>query len=106
MPAADFEDLRSIAFGDISGSFADVGSVTTHRIRVILVSNATDGHVIVTWDDSKEMIPVLAGTAVVIDVSANRGKKSDDYVIPIGAQFAVKQITAPTNNSVYIACLH
>lgn len=110
MPQARFEPVRSIAFGGISGAFADVGAATTHKVRVFLVANQTDGAMMITTTGAAgniEEVPVLAGVGIVVDVSANMlAKGEENYFLPIGSQFAVKQITAPTSGSVYIACLY
>ena len=107
MAVADFEAVRSLAAAGISGTYATVGSPTTHKVRLILVSNATQGDLMVTWNNAKDMFPVLAGSSVLIDIQSNMNAQFDDnYVLPIGTQFYVKQITAPVDKSVYIACLH
>ena len=107
MPVANMEDLRSLAFGGISGAYATVGSATTTKVRSFLVSNATQGDMLITWDSSRNLLPVLAGSFVLFDVTSNMmAHGEENYFLPIGTQFYVKQITAPVEKSVYIACLY
>jgi len=101
------EDCRSLAAAGISGAYAAVGSATTHRVRAFLVSNATQGDLFVTWDNTRDLFPVLAGSFVLIDVSSNmQAYGEENYYLPIGTQFYCKQITAPVDKTLYISCLY
>lgn len=106
---AFFEPLRSLGFAGISASYADVGTPLTHQVRAFCITNNTQGDLIFTTDDSVsagEMF-VAKGSYKLYDVQANMNTKFDDkYVLAIGTQFAVKQVTAPTSGNVYIECLY
>jgi len=105
---ASFEPLRSLAFGGISGTFANVGTPTTHRVRAFCITNCTQGRMIFTLDDTEAAghMVVPANTAKLYDVQSNMNTQFDDsYVLPIGTQFSVKQVTAPVDGAVYIECL-
>ncbi len=105
---ASFEDLRSLAFGSISGTYAAVGTATTHRVRSFCITNATQGGMIFSLDSTNANghMFVPANTAKLYDVQSNMNTNADDsYVFPIGTQFYVKQVTAPISGAVYIECL-
>jgi hypothetical protein len=107
MPAANFENCKTLGFAGISAAYATVGSATTHKIRAFLVSNLTQGDLYVTWDNSRDLFPVAAGGFVLIDISANMQIHGEEnYFLPIGTQFYVKQITAPVEKAIYISCLY
>ena len=107
MPAADMEACRSLAAAGISGAYATVGTPTTRLTRIIMVTNATQGDLWITWDNSKDMFPVLAGGFVLFDVASQMKTHGEDgYFLPIGTQFYCKQITAPVDKSVYISCVN
>lgn len=107
MPAANFEDCKTLDFSGISASYAVVGSATTTKVRAFLVSNLTQGDLYVTWDNTRDLFPVAAGAFVLIDISANMQIVGEEnYFLPIGTQFYVKQITAPVEKSIYISCLY
>ena len=107
MPAANMEACKVLAFGGISAAYATVGSATTNKVRAFLVSNLTQGDMYITWDNSTDMFPVPAGAFVLIDVTSNMlAHGEENYFLPIGTQFYVKQITAPVEKSVYISCLY
>lgn len=49
---------------------------------------------------------VAAGSYKLYDVQANMNAQKDDkYVLAIGTQFYVKQVTAPVSGDVYVECL-
>jgi hypothetical protein len=103
---ADFDSIRSLAFGGISGAYAAVGSPTTVLTRAICFSNDTLGAMLFTNDNTKDKIFVKAGSFKLFDVQSNMNAQFDDkYVFPIGTQWYVKQLAAPTSGSVYIEIL-
>lgn len=103
---ADFDAVRELAFGSISGSYADVGSALDVPVRAFLIANNTDGDMMFSLDGgTTDHLFVGAGNFVLFDVQANLGPKDDKYVLAVGTQFAVKQISAPTENSVYVSVL-
>lgn len=100
---AFFDEIRSLGFAGISGSYADVGSPLEFNWRGVCFTNNTQGDVFFTDDVTKDKIFVKAGSFKLWDVQANMNAQFDDkYVLPIGTQFSVKQITAPVSGSVYI----
>ncbi|MCK5435996.1 MAG: hypothetical protein KAI88_05155, partial [Nitrosomonadaceae bacterium] len=100
---AFFEPIKTLAFGGISGAYATVGAVTDKPCRVICISNATQGDMYFTVDSSEDQMFVPAGSFKLYDIQANQNPRSDDsYVLEVGTQFYVKQITAPVDKAVYI----
>lgn len=104
---ARFEEIRSLGFGSISGSYAAVGSALTKQGRVVCISNNTEGDLMFSVDGSTDHIFLAAGSFKLYDVQANMNNASDDrYVLPVGLRFYVKQITAPVSGNVYIEVLY
>lgn len=104
---AKFDELRSLAFGGISGTYAAVGSATTVRPRIVTITNNTEGDMLFTTDNSRDEIFVAAGAFKLYDIQANINTNSDDaYVLPLALQFYVKQIAAPVSGSVYIEIIY
>jgi hypothetical protein len=104
---AFFDSIRTIAFGGISGTYAVVGSPLTVLARGVCFTNNTQGDMYFTDDNTKDKIFVAAGSFKLWDVQANINPQFDDkYVLPIGTQFYVKQITAPVSGSVYIEVIY
>lgn len=104
---AKFDELRSLAFGDISGSYTAVGSPLSVYGRIITITNNTEGDMLFTTDENRDEIFVAAGSFKLYDIQANINLNDDDrYVIPKNTQFYVKQITAPNSGAVYIEIVH
>lgn len=100
---AFFDEIRSLAFGGISGSYAAVGTPLEHPARGVCFTNDTEGDMFFTDDTTKNKIFVKAGSFKLWDIQANINPELDDsYMLPIGTQFYVKQKTAPVSGSVYI----
>ena len=104
---AQLEPLRSLAFGSISGSYAQVGTATSNPTRLICFTNNTDGDMLFSRDGSTDELIVVAGSFKLFDVSTNhRPVNQDDLVFETGTQWYVKQSSAPTEGSVYIEVLY
>lgn len=104
-----FDSLRSIPFGDISASYAPIGMPTTILPRTICVTNLTQGHMILSLDDTDPDGNMIcpAGSYKLYDVTANIVPEQDDGFF-IGKQTTVyvKQVTAPVSGSVYIEYIY
>ena len=100
-----FDTLRSLAFGGISAVYAAVGSPVTINPRIVCFTNKTQGDMIVSTDNTNAdgQIFVPAGTFKLYDLTANLVPGKDDtFVIAVGTQFYVKQVTAPVSGAFYI----
>ena len=104
---AFFDEIRTLGFASISGSYASVGSTLTVPARVVCISNNTQGDMYFTDDTSKDKMFLAAGSFRLYDIQANMNSQFDDkYVLPLGTQFSVKQITAPVSGAVYIEVMY
>jgi hypothetical protein len=100
---AYFDEIRSLAFGGISGSYAAVGTPLDFSARGVCLTNLTQGDMMFTDDNTKDKIIVPARSFKLWDIQANINPGDDDkYQLPIGTQFYVKQVTAPVSGSVYV----
>ncbi len=106
---AFFEPLRTLGFAGISGTYAAVGGPLEHMVRAFCITNNTQGDMIFSLDSTNadgDMF-IARGSYKLYDVQANMNAQFDDkYVLAIGEQFYVKQITAPVSGDVYIECLY
>ena len=104
---AFFDQIRTLAFGGISGAYASVGSPLEHESRMVCFSNNTQGDVYFTDDVTLDKIFVASGSFKLWDIQSNMNTQKDDkFVIPKGTQFSVKQITAPVSGAVYIEIIY
>jgi hypothetical protein len=106
---AHFESLRTLGFAGISGTYAAVGVPLLHQVRAFCITNNTQGDMIFSLDSTNASgnMFVARGSYKLYDVQANMNTQFDDkYVLAVGDQFYVKQITAPVSGDVYIECLY
>jgi len=104
---ARLDELRSLGFAGISGTYAAVGGPLTHLARIVTVTNNTEGDILLTSDNTRDEMFVAAGSYKLYDIQANQNDNFDDkYVLPIGLQFYVKQLEAPVSGSVYIEIIY
>lgn len=103
---ANFEAIKTLAFGGISGAYASVGVTTANPVRAFTISNNTQGDMYFTLDTSEDQMFLAAGSFRLYDLQSNINPQFDDkFVLPVGTQFSVKQITAPVSGSVYVECI-
>lgn len=102
-----FEPLRSLGFAGIGVAYAPIGVPTTHPVRICRIDNNTEGDMILTTNLSQDETFMAAGSFMLLDLQTNRMPKTDEmYVLEIGTQFYVKQVTAPVSGAVYIMCTY
>lgn len=100
------DPVRSLAFGSISGTFAQVGSVTTRPIRLVCFTNNTDGDMFFSIDGVNNQLFVPAGSFKLFDLTTNKDQGFSSLMAFLtGTQFWVKQSSMPTRGTVYIECL-
>lgn len=100
-----FDSLRSIGFASISAAYAAIGSALTVNGRIMIITNKTQGDMIISDDsaDSSGKIFIPAGVSRVYDFETNMKQNRDDsFELAKGTQFYVKQVTAPVSGSVYL----
>ncbi len=101
----NFDTLRSVAFGGISGTYAAVGAALTHNPRIICITNATDSAMIFSDDNTNATgkLYLPANSFKLFDFTANIvSGKDDNLVMSIGTIMYVKQVSAPREGAVYI----
>lgn len=106
---ANFDTLRSLAFGSISGTYAALGAEFTENARIITLINNTEGDMIISTDNtvSAGELFLPSGATQTFDFTANLVPGKDDgFVMAIGTQFYVKQSTAPVSGAVYLEVVY
>ena len=109
---AFFDYLRILQYTGISGSWANVGGPFLYPVRGICFTNHTQGDVVFSYDPNAIDIDeaqtfVAAGSFKLWDVQSNiQPQKDDKYVLPVGTQWQVMQLTAPMSGAVYIEVIY
>ncbi len=106
---AHFDPLRTLNFSGISAAYAAVGTPTKHTIKGFCITNNTQGDMIFSDDNTVSAGKwfVAKGSYKLYDIQSNMQAWFDDqFVLPVGTQFYVKQSTAPVSGDVYIEVLY
>ena len=99
---AQFDAVREVAFGGISGTYAVVGGPLTDHARIVIFTNSTNVEVYITADGVNNNFRLAANSFKLIDFSTNK-IRDDGLFVPIGTQFSVKQVSgAPGSGAVWI----
>jgi len=102
-----FEPVKTLGFAGISAAYAAVGAATTHEVRLVCITNNTEGDMYFTTNTAQDELFVAAGSFKLFDLQANNTPKTDPkFVLEVGTQFYVKQIEAPVSGSVYVECIY
>lgn len=102
-----YEAERSIAFGSITNSYALVGSLFSHPIRIIVLQNNTNAAISFSLDGSTTLITLQAGISIVLDLTANKTNDPAGFSIPINQGIYVRYASgAPTSGSVFASAIY
>ncbi len=104
---ADFDPLRSAAFGAITGAYTALGTPQAYPARIIKFTNTTDQDMLISNDGSTDKDVVTAGGFVLYDITTNhRPVNQDDFCFPVGTQWSIKYVAAPSKGAVYLSIIH
>lgn len=101
-----FDTLRSLAFGSISGTYAAVGSSFQNPVRLICITNNTDGDMLFSFDGVNNHVFVPSHSFKLFDLTTNRQQNENSFEIIAGTQVYVKQSTAASSGSVYVETIY
>lgn len=102
-----FDDIRTLAFGGISGVYAAVGGVLTAPARIVKIQNTTDRTMELSIDGVNTHDVIPANAFALYDLTANKTKDEGIYLRE-GRLFFVRRPAAeanPTLGNVYITVL-
>lgn len=100
-----FDALRSVAFGSISGTYAALGTPTTHLMRIVKIINNTNADVTVSFDGTTDNDYVPANSFVLYDFETNT-YSGYDFFLALGTQLYVKTAGSPSSGSVYATMIY
>lgn len=101
----NFDTLRSLSHTGISGSYAAIGSALTYTPKQMVITNATDGDMIISDDNTNSTGKLFmpAGSSRIYDFTSNAFFGIDDnWVMAIGIIMYAKQSSAPTKGGIYL----
>lgn len=102
----NLDNIRSINFASILGTYVVVGTPFDHNARIIHFVNNTDGDLLISDDGVNDKIMLPAHSYVVYDFNTNRGEYDAVYTLPQHFQLYVKYNTAPTTKDLWVSNLY
>src|SRR3990167_1398578 len=96
----EFEALRSLAFGSISGTYAGVGSAVAHPVRQFIVENLTDALMTFSFDGVTDHFVLPRNGLLISDVTTNKVRE-DGFFLAEGERLYVKGTA--TSGAVYFS---
>ncbi len=99
---AQFDPVRELAFGGISGAYAPIGTPLTDHARIVRIVNSTNAEIYISIDGVNNHIRMAVSSFVLFDFSTNK-IQDDGLFLSVGTQFWAKQVSgAPTSGAVWI----
>lgn len=98
-----------------TGSYIVLGSAFTHRMRMIKITNETDGDMFIAFnsltvapasDGSADNDFVPSGGFVLYDFTSNSESTGSPFVFSAGTQIWVRYSTVPSTKAVYLTTIY
>ncbi len=103
---AYFEPLRSIAYGDVSDSYAAIGNPLANPARQLTITNATDVDVTISFDGVNDHLYVPSKTSFLNDLGSNCSEQGGFLDIAANTTVYVATAGSPSLGAVYVASLY
>lgn len=103
---AQFETLRSIANGSITGSFAVLGTPLLYSARILSIVNTCDQDMLFSTDGTNAMFIVPKTSYKIYDLGTNRLETDESFYFAAHTQFYIKYVSAPGSGSVYLEVIY
>lgn len=100
-----FDAIRTVAFGSVAATYAVIGAALTHPVRLVCITNNTNGDMFFSVNGSTDHLFVAGGSFKLFDLNTNRSNVDQWWVLQKNTQFYVRYNTVPTSGAVYIECL-
>jgi len=103
---AQFEEVRRILFGAISGTFAGIGTSFEHPVRMLIIQNLTDDIMTFSHDGFTDHFDLAAGATLIMDMSSNK-TIPQGFFFAEGSRMYVRQYDgAPTTGFVSMSVVY
>lgn len=102
-----YEQLRSLGFADISGTYAGVGLPFANPVRLITIDNTTNINLIISFDGVNDHTFVASNTGRVLDYCSNKNDLGGNLEQPAYTRLYVKQESgAAAEGNVYVSVVY
>jgi hypothetical protein len=103
---ATFEDLRSLAFGGISGTYAAVGTPFDNPVRMLDITNLTDANLLVSFDGVSDKIVLGAQSGKIFDFSSNKSNQAGLMELPPKRVYVKQESGAASSGTFYVSAVY
>lgn len=100
-----FDALRTLAYTSTTNNYVAIGSAFANPVRLICITNSTDGDMLFSVDGMTDVLFVPATGFKLFDLCTNKYLVDQEWVFAAGTQFYIKRASVPTLGAVYIECL-
>lgn len=98
--------VREIDFGDVSGTYAAVGTPMGDHVRILSFNNKMDQELYISLDGFTDHYRIASNSFKLFDFSANK-IRDDGLFLPIGTQIYVKEVSASvTSGSFWVEVMY
>lgn len=97
---ATFEELKEIEFGDVSGTFATVGSPIGVHARILICNNALNQSVYLSFDGTTNHLRLAPNSYKLIDFSSNK-IRDDGLFLASGTQVWIKEVSSSVSSGTF-----
>lgn len=103
---AQFEAVREVAFGSISGTYAALGSALSDHARLVCINNSTNDEVYVSFNGTTNHLRLAASSFKLFDLTSNQVGQ-DGLFMSVGTIVYIKQVSgAPSSGSVWVEVMY
>jgi len=102
---ARFEAIRTLAYGSIGASYAQIGTPIVNPARLIKVDNLTNATLMFSTNGLLDQFVLPSGGFMLIDICSDK-THDDGLFLPTGEGMFVKEIGTPTSGSVYFTVMY
>lgn len=89
-----FDEVREIAFGDVSGTYATVGTPISENVRILAFNNGMDDDLYISFDGVTDNLRIAKNSFKLYDLSTNR-IRDDGLFLSVGTQISVREAADP-----------
>lgn len=103
----EYETLRSLAFGSITDSYAQIGGDFTNPISILKIYNGTDQDLFISKNGTTDHDLIPQGANFVIDITANKTASEGSFFLRAGDGLFTKRggSVNPTSGSIFVTAI-
>lgn len=102
---AAVETLATLAYGSISGSYAEVTTFPNAE-SIITLQNLTNATCFFSFDGTDDNFVLPATSAMIIDVTANHAADDTGLYFPKNTRVYVRTSGSPSSGAVYVGAIY